>query len=390
MQSGHTRFPGRRPLPVDTIFDRDTPVLLQNGIKIFVDVFRPVVTANDQKVPAILVWSPYGKTGTGVQQYDTIAPHRAGLDLDRTLGYEKFEGPDPAEWVQRGYAVVNADAPGCNDSEESIQFWGPDEVASVHDTIDWISKQPWSNEAVGMAGNSWLAIAQINYASRLRHPALKALAPWEIFTDVYRDFVFRGGMTQNSAFMNLLIKTFAGNSVANMPAMAQHRPLYDDYWNTKYIMTENISVPLYILASFSSMIHTRGSFQVCRTADTKQKWLRVHPYQEWYDLYRPEAVDDLQAFYDRFLKGAHNGWEQRTPPVRLSILGFEATGGESKTVIERPEQEFPLSRQTLKIFYLDAASKTLKTESTPTATWAEHPAHDLVASSVSIRLADAS
>ena len=103
LRQGHTRFEGRRlPFPTDTIFDRDVSIPLRDGINLYADVFRPVDTDADGKVPAILPYSPYGKTGTGVMQYENMAPFSVGLRKDQTSGYEKFEGPDPADWVNRG------------------------------------------------------------------------------------------------------------------------------------------------------------------------------------------------------------------------------------------------------------------------------------------------
>ncbi len=62
--------------------------------------------------------------------------------------------------------------------------------------------------------------------------------------------------------------------------------------------------------------------------------MRIHNAQEWADLYKPHNSDDLQKFFDRYLKGIDNGWEKDTPPVRLSMISF--TG---KDVVERPENE---------------------------------------------------
>ena len=50
--------------------------------------------------------------------------------------------------------------------------------------------------------------------------------------------------------------------------------------------------------------------------------LRIHDTQEWYDLYQPKTNDELQSFFDRYTKGIENGWEESTPPVRISLLGF--------------------------------------------------------------------
>ncbi|GAB1214050.1 hypothetical protein ATERTT37_003207 [Aspergillus terreus] len=357
---GHVKEPGYRAFSCKSIFTRDQEIVVRDGARLYADIFRPASSAS-QPVPAILPWSPYGKTGTGPQNYDTIAPFRAGIPKSRTSGYEKFEAPDPAEWCARGYAVINIDARGAGHSEGIIALWGIQEAEDIYDVIDWVARQPWCNGSVVMAGNSWLAISQINFAARLSHPALKALAPWEMYTDPYRHFVARGGRPHIPGFHRMIGEGFAGPSGAeDIIAMFQKRPLYDDYWEQKRIPVENITdIPMYITASYSTMLHTYGSFQTFREAKTNKKWLRVHPYQEWYDLYREDISNELQRYFDFYAKGEPNGWEDETPPVRLSLLGFEPESP-AKTVVERPELTYPPERQRLKTYFLDASSGTLQ------------------------------
>jgi uncharacterized protein len=80
-----------------------------------------------------------------------------------------------------------------------------------------------------------------------------------------------------------------------------------------------IKIPAYIVASYTSPIHTHGSFEGFRQIASKEKWLRVHNSGEWPDYYDPAHVEDLRKFFDRYLKGIENDWE-KTPRVRLSIL----------------------------------------------------------------------
>ncbi|KAM0746726.1 alpha/beta-hydrolase, partial [Meredithblackwellia eburnea MCA 4105] len=348
LPKGHTKEPGRRPLPVDLIYERDSAVPLRDGLKLYTDVFR--LTTEGLKVPAIIGWSPYGKTGTGPQNYDRMAPFRAGIAKEATTGYEKFEACDPAEWCPRGYAIINPDARGAGKSEGNIVAWGIEEAEDIYDLIEWIIKQPWSDGTVTMAGNSWLAICQVNHASRCPHPALKCIAPWEAFTNVYEHNVCRGGVPFLKGFGKMISGGFAGHgSAEDMFSMVEARPLFDEYWEAKQVPVENITLPIYGLASYSTIIHTKGSFQTFRTARSTQKWLRVHPYQEWYDLYLPHVIDDLQKYFDYYVKGIKNDWPS-TPPVRLSLLGF----GTVPDIVERPEKEYPLARQKSVKYYLDA------------------------------------
>ena len=51
-----------------------------------------------------------------------MIPAHIGIPFDWLSDYEKFEAPDPAEWVGRGYAVVNIDARGSWDSEGNLLY----------------------------------------------------------------------------------------------------------------------------------------------------------------------------------------------------------------------------------------------------------------------------
>jgi uncharacterized protein len=50
-----------------------------------------------------------------------IVPAHIGISTDWLSDYEKFEGPDLADWVARGYAAVNIDARGSWDSEGDLR-----------------------------------------------------------------------------------------------------------------------------------------------------------------------------------------------------------------------------------------------------------------------------
>ena len=54
-------------------------------------------------------------------QFLDNAPFRQGIPQSRLSGFQDFEGPDPAEWVPRGYAIVNVDARGIFDSQGDVQ-----------------------------------------------------------------------------------------------------------------------------------------------------------------------------------------------------------------------------------------------------------------------------
>jgi predicted acyl esterase len=60
----------------------------------YTDVFRPV---GKEPVPAIAAWGPYGKE-IGGQWLDDV-PGRAGVPLSMVSELQKFEAPDPYEFM---------------------------------------------------------------------------------------------------------------------------------------------------------------------------------------------------------------------------------------------------------------------------------------------------
>src|SRR5471030_93696 len=88
LPEGFRTTPQFQPLPVDIVFEKDVAVTLRDGVTIYVDVLRPV---GDDKVPVIIAWSPYGKSG-GTHPKNWNLFELLGVDQSRLSGLGKFEG----------------------------------------------------------------------------------------------------------------------------------------------------------------------------------------------------------------------------------------------------------------------------------------------------------
>lgn len=354
--AGFRIAPPFRPLPVGIVFEKDVPVTLRDGVTIHVDVFRP---AGAERVPVLVAWSPYGK-GQGTSASVMGIFGMVGLDNGIVSGLEKFEGPDPAYWCAQGYAICNPDIRGVMASEGDSVLWDRQEGRDCYDLIEWLGVQDWCSGKVGMSGTSYLAASQWFTAAE-QPPHLAAINPWEGVSDVYRDLVMRGGMPDTGFARQLQDNSFYGNGrKEDILAEAERHPLMDDLWEDKIPFFDRITVPAYVVASYSNTLHTAGTFRAWRRMASQDKWLRVHNSQEWPDYYDETNREDLRGFFDRFLKGEENGWE-RTPRVRYSVLDLE--GGDQVNV---PADQFPPTDVTSTRFYLDARSRTLAT-APPTA-----------------------
>lgn len=80
------------------------------------------------------------------------------------------------EIADRGYVAMMAYSRGKYLSPAPIAPYEHD-AKDAYDVIDWISRQPWSNGAVGMFGGSYNGFTQWAAAKTL-HPALKTIVPY--------------------------------------------------------------------------------------------------------------------------------------------------------------------------------------------------------------------
>jgi predicted acyl esterase len=246
--------------------------------------------------------------------------------------------------------VVNVDPRGAFASEGDVQWMSPLEAQDGYDVVEWVAAQDWCADAVTMAGNSWLAVMQWKIAATCP-PHLAAIAPWEGFTDLYRDFVLPGGIPHLFGPEIITVMNAGRGRAEDLPAMVRKYPFMNDYWRGKMTDVEAITVPAYVVASWTNVYHTRGTLDAFTRLDPTRSWLRVHNTMEWPDQYEYEG--DLLTFFDHVIKGKDNGWD-RTPRVRLSVLD---PGGEDQ--VNRPEETYPLTRAQETPLYLEAGSRTL-------------------------------
>ncbi len=279
-----------------------------------------------------------------------------GLSNAIVSGLEKFEGPDPAYWCAHGYAICNPDTRGVVDCEGDSVLWDRQEGRDCYDLIEWIAEQEWCTGKVAMSGTSYLAVSQWFTAAE-QPPHLAAINPWEGVSDVYRDLVMRGGMPDIGFARQLQNGSFFGkNQREDILSEVERYPLMNDLWENKIPAFDKITVPAYVVASYSNTLHTVGTFRAWRRIASDQKWLRIHNGQEWPDYYDEKNRADLHRFFDRYLKDIENGWEQ-TPRVRYSLLDLE--GGDR---IDIAADQFPPSDVALTKFYLDSRTRALTTE----------------------------
>ena len=328
---------------------QDQPVKMRDGVTIYVDIYRP----NDGSVvPLIVSWSFYGKRPFDGQSEWQIM----GVPPQTVSNMSKFESPDPGYWCRHGYAVANVDPRGVGHSGGDFVQFGTQEGRDGYDFIEWAAAQSWCNGHVGLAGNSCVAMTQWRIASQ-QPPHLSCIAPWEGTSDMYRESLYEGGIPAHT-FVGMVVREAVGpNYIDDTAANSERYPFIDcDYWKDKDPIWKNITIPVYATACWNHF-HCRGSIQAFRKIKSRKKWLRCHRDFEWPDAYNNKNLQELERFFDRYLKEENNGWEL-TPTVRIEVQDT----GEFNYQETRPETSFPLKRTKYEKLYLDASDMSMKAE----------------------------
>ncbi len=260
-----------RPLTSAILVEHDVAFTMRDGKKLYADIYRPP-NSEDAKVPALLCWSPFGKKFNGLASLRLMTPWNLGIPDGTLSGLEKFEAPDPADWVPAGYAIVNIDSRGSGDSEGTMVIMGTQEAEDGYDTIEALADLPWCNGNVGLVGNSHLAIVQW-FIAALRPPSLKAIAPWEGCGDLFREQFARGGIYAGDLFDKLIVKYMlrGHNGMESFREMFKQHPLANSWWNDKRPDMKQINVPTYITGTWTNTMHGMGAIRGWLEVDTPDK-----------------------------------------------------------------------------------------------------------------------
>jgi uncharacterized protein len=329
---------------------RDLPVLVRDGTTLRVNVVLP---AGPGRFPVLMSAQPYGKDnlpkrrgrGWRVSFQYRILRQAAPVRFSSLTGWE---APDPAWWAAQGYAVVTCDLRGAGTSEGKASLLSDQEGEDVCDLIEWAAAQPWSSGAVGLLGVSYLAMSQWK-AAALRPPGLRAICPWEGFTDAYRDLLFPGGIREDgfSRLWGVALRSVRQRYRLSGQQQRRH-PLRDEFWRALVPALEDITVPALICGSFSdNNLHGRGSVRGWEHLSSTEKFFYTHRGGKWATFYSAEARAAQLKFFDRYLRGR----DAPAPPrVRLEV---RERGDVIASV--RDEDAWPLERTEWRPLYLTAA-----------------------------------
>jgi hypothetical protein len=343
--------------------ERNVRIPMRDGVGLYANVYRP---KSEGKFPVILTRLPYGK-----DEYYCFMP---------AIG--KF-------WARKGYAFVAQDVRGKFGSEGEFD---PliNEVEDGYDTLDWISKQSWCDGNIGMEGESYFGYT--TWAGAVSgHPSLKCVSPMNTAMD-FHDVIFQNGaltlqtvglypiLMQGRTYQNVMrldrmhLPLIAMDDAAGLPTPSYDRLLrhpFRDEVTERYNLRNRrgrVEIPMLVVAGwYDVFLKTtiddwllQSRMNAGAEAGGRQ-WILIAPIDHESTPTETHRIGKLdigdksattiwevrQEFYDKYLKGMDNGFEE-TPPVRMFVIGDNEW---------RYENEWPPARTQRTDYYFHSGGK---------------------------------
>ena len=375
--------------------ERDVMVPMRDGVGLATDVHRPARDgqALDGAFPVLLQRTPYSKDGEALAL-------------------------EAAFFTSRGYVTVLQDCRGRYKSEGGFTKY-TSEGEDGFDTLEWLGRQAWCNGKVGTYGLSYAAHTQAAAAS-LRAPHLACMwLDSGGFANAFQSGVRNGGAFElrqlTWAYKEAVESPAAHSNPATVRAALQaqsihdwferlpwkpgHSPIrwtpdyedylleiwrrenFDEYWRQVGLCAEEFydafsHIPQVHMGSWYDPYSrsTTDNFVALRAAGVAPVSLIMGPwthgarsvsYSGNADFGPPAVLDGSLdrdynhlrlKFFDRWLKGQRNGWDDE-PPVKVFVMGGGSGGINPQQRLDhggrwRSEDSWPLARAEETSFYL--------------------------------------
>lgn len=344
--------------------EKNVMVPMRDGVKLAVDIYRPKKQTGP--LPAVLTILPYG-TDQG------MIPKVGKL------------------FARHGYVFLAQDCRGIEHSEGKWfpLVWDWDDA---HDTLDWISRQPWFDGNLGMWGGSYFGYTQWQAAPD--STILKAMVPLFTSPNMHK-MVINGG-----ALEFIMVEGWLTGMEAQIKEQKLEPKFHDGFYNQP--LRDSNPLDIQLLYTNPEMLEQDPMFLLNHPGDSEfARPTYFKPYYSrvsapallvagWFDQFLQPQLDDFVAlraegqgaakksrlivgpwvhglpsskfedgkwsgarlyvreafaWYERWLKGVANGIENEAP-VKIFVMGEN---------VWRDEQEWPLARTQYTKYYLHSA-----------------------------------
>lgn len=317
--------------PDDIRIEKNLLIPLGDGVSLAADLYAP---HGEGPFPTLISYYPYHKD-------DVI-----GAMLEYPRRY----------FVAHGYAHLLVDLRGLgNSSGVAWETLDAREAEDAAEIVEWAARQAWCDGNVGMWGLSYGGVTTLHAASQ-RPPHLKAIVPIQCPVDVYHELLCRlaclpyyGNWGTWMVGMNLMPPGYQDaqgrweevwkerleTGYPHIFAVLDH-PTFDEYWQSKVIPVENITVPTFMIGSWWDVL-PNSMFKIYEAVSAPKKlvmgpWTHIlpdhFPFEPW------DYLHEMKRWWDYWLKGEKNDVLDE-PPVTIFVQGSDTW---------RHEREWPIQR----------------------------------------------
>jgi putative CocE/NonD family hydrolase len=298
----------------------EVEVRTRNGDLVRADAYLP--SDSDGPYPVVLGASPYQKS-------------LRHLPAHPVFPFTEY-GPIQL-YLDNGYAYVAMDVPGTGRSEGTWDPVSRTEGEAIHDMIEHCAAQAWSTGAIGMIGMSHYAWSQWN-AARTRPPHLKTIVAYDGATDMYRDWMYHGGIPiqgfLNAWLFGSVLVQHELNDI-DFHVGDKHEFVYDvlshpldDEWQHRrspFWELPDVDIPVFSIGVWGkAALHLRGNFNGFERVQGPKKLLITHPATfagaQMYFFDEEFHRRELLPWYDHHLKGIDNDVMDK-PTARFYVNG---------------------------------------------------------------------
>ena len=235
--------------PEDIRIEKNLLIPLSDGVSLAADLYAP---HGEGPFPTLISYYPYHKD-------DVI-----GAMLEYPRRY----------FVAHGYAHLLVDLRGLgNSAGVAWETLDPREAGDAAEIVEWAARQAWCDGNVGMWGLSYGGVTTLHAASQ-RPPHLKAIVPIQCPVDLFHELLCRlaclpyyGNWGTWMVGMNLMPPGYQDaqgrweevwkerleTGYPHIFAVLDH-PTFDEYWQSKVIPVENISVPTFLIGGWRDVL----------------------------------------------------------------------------------------------------------------------------------------
>lgn len=298
-----------------------------NPDQITVDIIRPKESNGGLKVPVIMDASPYYEAIGRGNESEIKDPDGDEINDMFPLYYDNY-------FVPRGYAVVQVDMVGTNNSDGCPTTGGFEEIESVKVVIDWLNGKgkaldkdgqeltaDWSTGKVGMIGKSYDGTLA-NGAAAAGIEGLETIVPIGGISSWYDYYRYGGIPFYRNGPGNLSRAVTSSERVAQCAPVREQMRIdsddstgdYNDFWDERNFVkdADKVNASVFMIHGLNDYNVKANHFsnwweQLAENDVPRKIWLAQTGHVDPFDFRRAEWVHTLQRWFDYWLLDIENG-----------------------------------------------------------------------------------